>query len=151
MKNLTQMKKSVQQGFTLIELMIVVAIIGILAAVALPAYQTYTAKAAFVEVTSAAGGVRSAVQICGQTSSDLTKCNATDNNQIKTLAAGAAGAASVNTVTVKGAGVIEVTPLAVNGILTTDTYKITPTITAGQVTWATTGSGCLTAGLCKKL
>ena len=53
------MKKSMQQGFTLIELMIVVAIIGILAAIALPAYQDYTARAQASEGLSATAGLRS--------------------------------------------------------------------------------------------
>ena len=151
MKNLNAMKNmtnKAQKGFTLIELMIVVAIIGILAAVALPAYQTYTAKAAYVEVSSAAGGLETAVEICGQTASTLAKCNTTDDNNIKTLALGATGGASVNTVTVTGSGVIEVTPLAVNGILTTETYKVTPAINNGQVTWTQSG-GCKTKGYCK--
>ena len=56
--------KKVQQGFTLIELMIVVAIIGILAAVAIPQYQNYISKSQAARVMSEAGSVRSAVESC---------------------------------------------------------------------------------------
>jgi len=136
-------------GFTLIELMIVVAIIGILAAVALPAYQTYTTKAAYTEVSSSASGLRSAVEICAQINAALTNCNTTNDENIKTLALGAIGGAAVDTVTVTTVGIIEVTPKAINGIVATDTYKLTPTLNNGQVTWALTGSGCLANGLCK--
>ncbi|MEQ1117966.1 prepilin-type N-terminal cleavage/methylation domain-containing protein [Acinetobacter junii] len=59
--------KSMQKGFTLIELMIVVAIIGILAAVALPAYQDYTARAKVSEVVLAASTCRTAVSEASQT------------------------------------------------------------------------------------
>lgn len=55
------MKAQMQKGFTLIELMIVVAIIGILAAIALPAYQDYTARSQAAEGLTLAGGVRTAV------------------------------------------------------------------------------------------
>ena len=55
------MKRSIQQGFTLIELMIVVAIIGILAAVALPAYQDYTKRAKVTEVILAASACRTTI------------------------------------------------------------------------------------------
>jgi type IV pilus assembly protein PilA len=63
------MKRSLQQGFTLIELMIVVAIIGILAAVALPAYQDYTKRAKMSEVILAASACRTTITEVFQTNS----------------------------------------------------------------------------------
>jgi type IV pilus assembly protein PilA len=53
--------KRIQQGLTLIELMIVIAIIGVLAAVALPAYQDYTVKAKMAEVILAASGCKTSI------------------------------------------------------------------------------------------
>ncbi|MFT6919990.1 MAG: type IV pilus assembly protein PilA [Cognaticolwellia sp.] len=73
MKKLNIIKKA--QGFTLIELMIVVAIIGILAAVALPQYQKYTQKARFSDVNVAADGVKSAMAVCLNIESEISKCN----------------------------------------------------------------------------
>lgn len=93
------MKK--QSGFTLIELMIVVAIVAILAAVALPAYQNYTKKAKMTEVASASGAYKTAIEICFQSkgfacalADIISGGNATKGNIDITVAGGADNAAA---------------------------------------------------------
>ncbi|ARD46543.1 pilus assembly protein TapA [Colwellia sp. PAMC 21821] len=142
------MKKS--QGFTLIELMIVVAIIGILAAVALPAYQTYTQKAKFSEVVLATSTQKTAVEICGQTVASTAatfaaNCITSANKGV--VDSGSTGVIKSVAVTASGTNVV----VTATGLAATfpdeETYILTGTWLAGQVTWDKSGT-CVAAGLC---
>jgi len=131
----TEMMKHNQQGFTLIELMIVVAIIGILAAIALPAYQDYTARSQMAEAMSLASGARTAVTEYytsegafppDQATAGLPAAADIKGNYVAQVALTAN--TGVITATMKAAGVSE----GIQG----STLVLSPTTNAGSVQWA---------------
>ena len=135
--------KTNQKGFTLIELMIVIAIVGILAAVALPAYQNYTKRAQFSEVINATAALKAAVEECYAFTADLTVCDVAGNNMIGQLNNGTGGTYMSATTVVDGAvNATGASPVAFS-------YQIDPTAANGQLTWAiNANSTCLQQGLC---
>ena len=109
-----------QSGFTLIELMIVVAIIGILAAVALPAYQDYTRRAEFTETVVGTGVLKTAVEVCVQ-SLGLTAAGNCDNNTNGIPVDVGAGSEVV------GIALTGTAPAKTGAAVANDTYIITAT------------------------
>ena len=120
----------IQKGFTLIELMIVVAIIGILAAVALPAYQDYTIRAKVSELILQASGFRTSISEKAQVDSTI----------------GSAGMGlTVNIVgKVSGGSVTDTGTITINGTTASTganvTLTMTPTMTGGTLTWSCAGA-----------
>jgi type IV pilus assembly protein PilA len=140
-----KMMKKAEGGFTLIELMIVVAIIGILAAVALPAYSKYTDKSKYVEVVSATSAAKTAVEICAQEQGAVDNCNGGSNGIPDDIAKDASK--YVNSVST-AKGVITVTPKAFGNVTADETYVLTATMNNGAVAWAASGGG-VTKGYAK--
>jgi prepilin-type N-terminal cleavage/methylation domain-containing protein len=142
----------IHKGFTLIELMIVVAIIGILAAVAIPSYQNYIKRAAYTEVVMMLDPYKVGVAECYANSGQplsLTGCVAGSGGVPPALTG---GTKALNGVTVAANGIITATPNGFKGILTTDTCVLTPAASAGtndqRLLWTYSGA-CLTNGYVK--
>ena len=135
-----------QKGFTLIELMIVVAIIGILAAVALPAYQNYSNRAAFSELVLAITPRKTAVELAIQ-----TRCNGCALTDLDAgtlgIPADVAVAATTHGAAVAN-GVITMTWQDDGSALDGVTYLLTADGVTPPVQWSDAGSSCLTSGLC---
>ncbi|AIY40565.1 Type IV pilin PilA [Collimonas arenae] len=136
---------AMQRGFTVIELMIVVALIGILAAVAIPAYQNHLKKEKFAEVTAAAMALKPVVESCAQHTGGLAACDGGANG-IPADRTGDAGK-YIASLSVKG-GVIKAVPQEKDGILATDTYVLTP-VAGTPLQWSSAGSGCVATTLCR--
>lgn len=132
--------KPALKGFTLLEMLISLVIVGILAGVAIPSYLSYTQKAYYAEVVRAAGPAKLAVAACYQSIGTLTGCSGGSNNIPNDIPSGSS-AGAVDSITTLN-GTITILPTNAHGIESTDSYILTPSLSAdGFIIWTVSGGG----------
>lgn len=133
------LKARAQQGFTLIELMIVVAIIGILAAVAIPQYRDYTSKSKAASAIASIDALKKAVAICAQENGDLANCTTANTasgipvfTATQLISAASVGTGGVITATIPTG--------AMGNSAGPGSIVFTPSMDDSRLRWATAGS-----------
>lgn len=146
---MTEVAIKKQAGFTLIELMIVIAIIGILASLAIPMYANYSNKTKFSEVIQATAPLKLAVELCANQTGELKACGNGKNGVPETFLTLSSDSGYVASISTADNGVITATSQRIK-VNNQDkfTYILIPSLQPnGQVTWQQSGS-CSGSHLC---